>query len=99
MQVYAFEQGYTFGQMRTLRAWKLTVSPTWVNRYDNGHLISIGIEVPTELSRRAIQQRLANGTATEVSVQEYNHGACQCPPVPIGAPRNAPGSTSQPRRV
>lgn len=83
MRVYAYqpEDG------KTVRAWKLNVSPEWAQRHDNGRLISCGLEVPADLSERSLASLARRGRATEITADEANHGGCQSSCIRRGSDR------------
>ena len=52
--------------------YKLLVSWQWMRRNDNGALISCGLDIPRDISRR----QLAAVQHVEVSRDEWNHSGC-----------------------
>lgn len=55
------------------RYYRADVSPRWAKRNNNGALISCGLSVPEDISRR----QLSALHVTQVSYDEWNHSGCQ----------------------
>lgn len=67
VRVFAFE--YRDGS--PFKAWRLNVTPRWAQQYDNGHLFSVGLEVPNDVSPRVLAGLLRTGRAVECPIQEW----------------------------
>ena len=66
----------------TPRYYRIRVSQQWAVRHDNYALVSIGLTVGHDLSKRAFD-RVAD--KVEVSRDEWNHSGCQSACVMRGA--------------
>ena len=61
----------------TQEAWQLHVSRAWMAQHDNGHLVSIGLVIPEDLSPERIRWMEQHHYATRVPMHEANHAGCQ----------------------
>lgn len=56
--------------------YRLELTPSEFKRHNNYCMISAGLEIPDELSERALNRLIRLGRAHEVSKNEWNHGGC-----------------------
>ena len=66
MKLYAFNRA-------TSKAWAFNASAAWLKKNDNGHAVSIGFEVPREMSMAQLRALKAR----EVSWDTWKHSGCQ----------------------
>lgn len=71
--------------LTTQKYYRATVSLTFARRHDNGALISCGLTVPDDLSKRSLQALIARKQATEITYEQWNHSGCQSSCVLRGA--------------
>ena len=56
--------------------YRLTVTPEWCARHDNGALISCGLTIPDDMSVRSLQALIRRGRAVQVTQTEWKHSSC-----------------------
>ena len=57
--------------------YKLTVTPEWARKHDNGALVSCGLTIPDDLSVRSLAVLMRMGKAVIVPKAEWDHSGCQ----------------------
>ena len=61
------------------------VTPQWAERHNNYAMISLGLTVDKDLSRRAFNALMKTGRVKDVSAEEYQHSGCQSSCIRRGA--------------
>jgi hypothetical protein len=54
-------------------AWRFNASPAWMQKHDNGHMVSIGFRVGEDITLRQLKAL----KATPVSFDDWKHSGCQ----------------------
>jgi len=61
----------------TDRYYRARVSQRWLERHDNGCLVSIGLTVDKDLTRKSLDRLRGAGRLDEVTKDQWNHSGCQ----------------------
>jgi hypothetical protein len=59
------------------RTWRANLSRTQIARLDNGHLVSIGLEVGKDIKQRTVDGWVKSGKAIEENPDKAKHSGCQ----------------------
>ncbi len=57
--------------------YRAEVSLAWARRHDNGALVSCGLTVGKDISRRVMRGLVTRGQAIPVTRDQWNHSGCQ----------------------
>jgi hypothetical protein len=58
------------------RFFRALVSPQWIQRHNNGAVLSCGLEVGRDLSLRSLEGLRRAGRLTAICEEEWKHSGC-----------------------